>query len=258
MKTSFYFVIWIVIYPLLNLLHNRWIDENSFIVAIFVVWILSRVINRSIPHIIGYERLIEVSRLLENVYSGNVGAIRKQLSRQTTIEFITAIYFGTTFVFILSTMFANSVADDWFSLLIFGFFAFATITRAVQINKILSSLKADPTPERCRDIVESYYKLDYTDYYNRRVMTSAEGVLPPAPPRFKIFQIFSLIVAIICSILGLVYLVISIVVIAEGRSGAVLSGGIMYFLYGSLAAYFGLRDTFTIISYLKSPLRSAT
>ena len=30
MKTSFYFVVWIVIYPLLGLLHNEFIYNNSF------------------------------------------------------------------------------------------------------------------------------------------------------------------------------------------------------------------------------------
>ncbi len=41
MKTSFYFVVWILIYPLLGLLHNSFIDNNSFLVALAAVWGLS-------------------------------------------------------------------------------------------------------------------------------------------------------------------------------------------------------------------------
>ncbi len=34
MKTSFYFVLWILIYPILGLLNNSFINENSFVVPL--------------------------------------------------------------------------------------------------------------------------------------------------------------------------------------------------------------------------------
>lgn len=38
MKTSFYFVLWILIYPILGLFNNSFIDNNAFIVALAIVW----------------------------------------------------------------------------------------------------------------------------------------------------------------------------------------------------------------------------
>lgn len=55
MKTSFYFVIWILIYPLLGLLNIDFINNNSFIIALAVVWGLSWLLNRLIPNILLYE-----------------------------------------------------------------------------------------------------------------------------------------------------------------------------------------------------------
>ena len=37
MKTSFYFVLWILIYPILGLFNNSFIDNSAFIVAFAIV-----------------------------------------------------------------------------------------------------------------------------------------------------------------------------------------------------------------------------
>ncbi len=72
MKTSFYFVLWILIYPLLALFNNSFIDNNSFIIALAVVWGVSYLLNRSIPDTIRYERIERSFPIMETVYTGNV------------------------------------------------------------------------------------------------------------------------------------------------------------------------------------------
>ena len=250
MKTSFYFVIWIIIYPLLGLLHSPWIDNNAFIVALIIVWCLSWYLNRSMPEILRYERLNNMATIMEEVYTGNIHAFLKRLSRMVTVEFITAIYLGAAFVFVLFSMVKGS-ADDWIALLIFGFFAFGAISRSVKLNQVYQRIRHNPTREECASAVEQAFRMDYASYYNIRVHTTPEAMLPQAPKHFKAFQIVSLIIAVVCGIFGLIYLIMSIIILAENRGAEAISGGIMYFLYGSLAAYFGIKDSVDIISYFR-------
>ena len=250
MKTSFYFFLWIIIYPLLGLLHNPFIDQNSFIVALFIVWILSWILNKNMPDTLRYEKVSEITTILEEVYQGNVKAFMLRLSRLVTVEFITAIYLGVAFVFVLFSMVRGS-ADDWIALLIFGFFAFGAITRAFKLNQAYGRVKLNPTQEECAAALHEVYRVDYTSYYSARVHTSPESLLPPQPKHFKSFQIFSLIIAVVCSLFGLYFLVMSIIILSGNQSAEAISGGIMYFLYGSLAAYFGLKDIVSCISYFR-------
>lgn len=251
MKTSFYFFLWIIIYPLLSLFHNPWIGQNSFIVALFIVWGLSWILNKNMPDTLRYEGVTRMATILEEVYTGNINAFRKRLTRDVTIDFISALYLGVAFVFILFSMVRGSGADDWIALLIFGFFAFASISRSFRLNQVNNRLKYNPTREECERAVEEIYKVDYSSYHNARVYSSAEAMLPPQPKHFKAFEIFSIVIAVLCALFGLFYLVLSIIILAENRSAEAISGGIMYFLYGSLAAYFGIKDTADCVAFFK-------
>ena len=250
MKTSFYFFLWIIIYPLLGLLHSPWVYQNSFIVALFIVWVLSWILNKNMPETLRYERVSEMAAILEEVFTGNVKAFMQRLSRMVTVEFITAIYLGVAFVFVLFSMVRGS-ADDWIALLIFGFFAFGAITRAVKLNQVYQRIKHKPTPDECASVVEETYRVDYAGYYNSRIHASPEAMLPPQPRHFKAFQVISLIIAIVCGLFGLFYLIMSFIILAENRGAEAISGGIMYFLYGSLATYFGIKDSVSCINYFK-------
>lgn len=250
MKTSFYFFLWIIIYPLLGLIHSPWIYQNSFIVALFIVWALSWFLNKNMPDTLRYESISEMTDIMEEVYIGNVKAFRQRLTRRVTVDFITAVYMGVAFVFILFSMVRGN-ADDWIALLVFGFFAFGTISRTVKLNQVNNRLKYNPTTEECAVALQEIYRIDYSSYYNARRFTTAEAMLPPQPKHFKAFQIFSMIIAIICALFGFFYLIMSLVMLVENRGPEAISGGIMYFLYGSLATYFGLKDTIDCVAYFR-------
>lgn len=83
MKTSFYFVLWILIYPILGLFNNGFIDNNAFIVALAIVWGLSWLLNRMMPDTQTYERASQVAPILEDVYSGIVSSFKKRLVRDS-------------------------------------------------------------------------------------------------------------------------------------------------------------------------------
>lgn len=251
MKTSFYFVLWILIYPILGLFNNDFIAENSFVVAIAVVWGLSWLLNRMMPETLTYERVSQIAPTMENIYTGNVNAFIKRLRTETRIETFTAIYFLLTTVVIAYAVFKVGV-NDWIALIVFGFFTFGAISRSISLSKAISTVKSNPTPEQCAETAEDVYKLDYAAYYEGRQSYAYEQMLPPRPRYFKAFQIFSLVIAGICSLLGILYIVLAAVIMLGSSSIAEDTLAGMYLLYGSLATYFGIKDFSSTIQSLKN------
>ena len=252
MKTSFYFVIWIIIYPLLGLLNSPVLNQNSFIVALIIVWGLSWLLNRSMPETLRYESALSRATIMEELYSGNADALRKRLTRQTTVQFVSAVYFGATFIFVLYSILHHSDANDWIALVLFGLFAFGAINSAATLNKATRQLQDDPSEDAFSSVLGNIYRLDYPSYRSGRMGNTFKEMLPPAPPHIKAFRIFSLIVAVFCALLGIFQLIRGILLIADFHSNIGISGGIMYVLYGSLAAYFGIKDSIDLGTLLRN------
>ncbi len=246
MKTSFYFVLWILIYPILGLLDSSMIDNNAFFVALIAVWGISWLLGRLMPETLAYERVSQVAPILEDVYTGNVTSFNKRLSQNAIIETVTSAYFViSTVVIVYAVLYAG--VDNWIASGVFIVLTFSTISRA---NKLLNAnykLKDNPNPEQCAEIAEETYKLDYSSYYEERQNHSYEEMLPPRPKHFKAFQIFSIVMAIVATILGIIYLGLGIGVMLAGHGAAAKALAGMYFLYGSLATYFGIKDIITIV-----------
>lgn len=250
MKTSFYFVLWILVYPILGLFNNTFIANNSFIVALALVWGLSWLLNRTMPKILTYERASQIAPIMEDVYTGNVPAFIQRLRTDTRIETFTSIYFLVTTVVIAYAVFAAGV-NDWVALIVFGFFTFGAISRSIKLNNALSTTKSSPTPEQCVETAEEMYQFDYANYYEGRQAYSYEQMLPERPNHFKAFQIFSVVIAGICSLLGLLYIVLAVLVMIGSDNLATDALAGMCLLYGSLAAYFGIKDFFGTISSMR-------
>lgn len=246
MKTSFYFVLWILIYPILGLLNNSFIDNNAFIVALVVVWGLSWLLNRIMPNTMTYEHALNVAPILEDVYTGNVASFSKRLSKEATIELVTAIYFIVTTIVIAIAIFKAGV-NDWIALLIFGFFTFGAISRSAGLIKAKTNLKNNPNLEQCMEIAEETYKLDYASYYEARNGASYNNMMPEKPKHFKIFHVCSTIISAICTLLGAVYIILG-VILFFGQPIEVQTIAGMYFLYGTLATYFGIKDFISGVS----------
>lgn len=254
MKASFYFVLWILIYPILGLFNNSFIDNNAFIVALAVVWGLSWLLNCIMPDTQTYERASQIAPILEDVYTGNVSSFMKRLSRDSNIGIVTTIYFIVTTVAIAVAIFRYGV-NDWIALAVFGFFTYGAIARSVSLSRAKAGLKSNPTPEQCMEIANDTYKLDYASYYDAHNGVSYQDMLPPKPKHFKVFKVFSIAISVIASLLGLLYIILGVIIMLSQSSldaGAVAG---MYFLYGSLAAYFGVKDFISCI-HTKSNTKS--
>lgn len=256
MKTSFYFVVWISIYPLLGLIGNSFIDKNSFLVALAVVWGLSVLLSRLMPATLAYEHKAQSASMLEDVYTGNVESFGRRLSRDVVIETVTAGYLFLSTVAIMYLVIKTSI-DNWLMFGIFALFAYGAIARCTILIKAKSALKSDPTPKQCTALVGKVYGLDYDKYYNDRNGGSYDEMLAAGRPRhFRLFQYVSLLFAVAAILLGLYYIVdgISALTYFNGTNMKLGLGTIVLvsLLYGSLAVSFGIKDSIALISSLKS------
>lgn len=246
MKTSFYFVFWLAVYPLLELLDNSFIDNNGFLVALVIVIGLSVVLARLMPKTVAYERCAETYPILEEVYAGKVESFGKRLTRESVITLVSATYLTLSTIFIAIVTLAYGLGG-WLELVIFGVIAVNAIGNFANFIKAKQTLKANPTQEQTMEIAEEVYKLNYADYYERRQATTYEGMFPERPKHFKTFQIFTIVIASIAILLGLTTAVEGILLMFGGES---LAAG-MLFLYGSLAVYYGIRDIITTSRIMK-------
>lgn len=250
MKTSFYFVVWILIYPVLGLLDIPFVRQQSFLVALLVVWGISWALNRAMPHILYYERVSHAVPVMEDIYTGNVGAISRRLSRHALVDTITAVYFTVSTVVLAMAVFLAG-ANNWFALIIFALFTVGAITRSVKLFQAKAALDSDPSPQRCMEIATEAFKLNYAPYYEGRSRHTYAEMLPQKPRNFTAFQVFSLVIAGVAAVLGLLYIASAISTMFARKSieaGAVAG---IYFLYGSLAAYFGIKDIISIVQSFK-------
>ncbi len=249
MKTSFYFVLWIAIYPILGLLHNSFVDNNAFLIALAIVWGLSVLLNRAMPNTLLYERVSESLPVLEDVYNGNVAAFMKKLKKEALVGGLTAAYLCVAVIVIAIAMLAG--ANDWVAFIIFALLAYGGVVRSIGLIKGYIKLRSNPSPDESAKIVDNAFKCDYSAYYEERERRPYQYMFPPRPKHFKTFQVFSLVVAVIAAILGLVYIIMAVGIATAHSSVEADSVAIMYFLYGSLAAYFGVTDSFSIADHMK-------
>ncbi len=248
MKTSFYFVVWILIYPLLELTGSRAVAENSFIIALMVVWGLSWLINRFMSNVTAYARALDIAPILEDVYTGNVDSFRRRLTRMAVIETVTAAYFVAAIIVI-----GKALLEDMRELVpfvVFVIIGISVIRSSVRLIQADSRLKANYCNEECLDIVDDTFGFDYEAYYNERINHTYEEILDPKPRYYNVYRIFSLIIAIVASLLGLAYFGLGLYDLFYGNTAAAS----MVFLYGSLALYFGIKD---IVACTKTPARTA-
>lgn len=244
MKTSFYFVVWILIYPVLGLLNSQFVDNNAFMIALVAVWGITWLLNRLLPDTIAYERSLEALPIMEDVFRGNVNAVRKRVANDAAVETITAVYFVVT-LFVIASLTFSSIHSDWFGLIIFTLFSFGAISRSARLLRANAQLRENPGPEECRDVAVETYSLDYIEYYDARIDSTYRNMFPPRPRHYSAFSIISMIISTICALLGLLFIVSGVIIMIETMAPTAVAVAGMYLLYGTLAVYFGIRDFIT-------------
>lgn len=254
MKTSFYFVLWIIIYPLLSLFNNAYIADNAFVVACIVIFGLAWLINNLMPQPLSYEKVYDNVLILENVYTGNVRAILKRVRNNTCVSAILTLYFLLYTGWLVYAVFKLGF-NAWIELVVFGFFTLFSIVRLIYCSKALKKLRSNPTPEQCVETVDG---LDYTTYYEDRQSYTYEQLLPQPPRHYKAFQIVSIIFAAISTLLGLLLAIYAVLIIIWNESLFSYSIACVNLLYATLATYFGIKDFASSLQSLrrKSPTKA--
>lgn len=69
--------------------------------------------------------------------------------------------------------------------------------------------------------------------------------------RVKTRNVFSVVFGAIASLLGLLYIILSVLIMFSQTSIVDEATAVMYFLYGSLASYFGLKDLISTVQTMK-------
>lgn len=179
--------------------------------------------------------------MLEDVYTSNVKGFAGKLAVASRIEIVTAIYFAVATAAIIFDFVKNF--DNWLELIIFGLFAYSVFSHSNRLVKASHDLKMNPTPEECMNIADNIFAMDYASYYNRRQTRTYTEMYLPRPKGMTAFRAISILFALGAAILGIVFIVMSIISMLNYPAFIAGTFGSMMILYGSLAAYYGIRDT---------------
>lgn len=257
MKTSFYFVLWIVLMTIIEVylaprLSDAGANISPFMLTLLAVIGISILLKNIMPKTIVYENASRQYPILEDVYTMNVTSFSKRLLRDTIIQCAYAAYFIiTTIVIILTFIYTNDIS--LITLAFFGLFAFSTTYISLKFIKAYCTLKRNPTSQTCLDIAEYTYNLDYTSYYEEHQDRTFEEVFPPKPRFYSIFRIVSTLFAAGAIIIGIIFMAQCVQdAFFFGIFTPVLIVVSMKFLYGSFALYFGIKDLISSIYSIKS------
>lgn len=264
MRTSFYLVLWIIIYTILRHINNSFIINYAFIEAFVIVWGITWLVNRAISGILSYERAVKTIPILDNIYTANINSFNKELSRKINGNIITTIYFlGISIVAI--SMFFKTEVYDWIVLIAFALFILVAISRTSCLIKSKSDLNDNCSVEQCKKIAHSVYNLDCAIYCDSSKESALTNVLQQSPKSYRIFKYCSMAIATVAIVFGLLILILgpgeiisqpfddnSILTRFSIFNDYLESGGLscIYILYGSFAVYFGVVD---FLFYNSSP-----
>lgn len=216
----------------------RSVQEYGFILSLFAVYGISAGLRNLIPNILGYDRALYSSDILENIYKGDFTGLLRRLRTDALLEAVTSVYMLVTVVFIIATM-GSIEADNLTGLIVFGLFFFGSAIGTYKLVNGYFAIKDSPDVDTAADVVRTVYRLEYTDYYDAHQGRTLGEILPPRPRSYKGWLVASIVIAAVCTLLGTFYLIISMVNFSDYRQLSLVT---MLSLYGVLAIAFGVKD----------------
>lgn len=244
MKTSFYFVLWIIIYPILDYFG---LQDNSFIIALLIIFVLSWILNSRFATLNIYEQFSQSAPILESLFNEDIGSVVKRLTRDFIVETITGVYLLLATALMAYMVFVLD-SSETFALVIFGLITAGAMIRSNKLHKALRSIKSDPSEKNCAIVLGNAYHLNYELYQTARQTESYDDLFPYRPKFYTLFVVFSFICAIACILLGTFFIITSLLPILIDGFSILGIFYIMRFLYGSLALYFGIKDIVSILT----------
>lgn len=230
MKTSFYFVLWQLIFILLAFLPIPGLDNYSFIIAIVLVIVISSALNKALSEQLRKEQVSDIARSFEMIYTNDVTGYRKILKRSAILETITFAYLACA---TLGLFFIPSSNLPFGELIIFAIITIGTGYSSFKaIGKYNQAAKADSL-----GVTEEALE-DYNRFKEQRQYHLFDEFMPEKPS--KGYRIATIIFAILSILSGLLFMGISVYGIIVGNSSNLMT--MSYLLYGGLALFFGVKD----------------
>ena len=240
MKTSFYFVSWILVYVLIDILNIQLLQENSFVAACVIVWGGAYIMNKVFATNVQNQHIREVAKFFEKIYTDDVSGLRKEVFKDLILEISATVYLLLAII-----GFATLNAGEFVVYVVFGFFFLLSCKNTYKLLVKYNSIKnVSSLSEFTEDSITNFLteeEIDcYNSYCNERNEHSFEEMCPPKERSYKIFQIISVVISIVCILLGVVLLLSWLPLFFFANQGGFLISAMV--LYASMALFYGIKD----------------
>ena len=240
MKTSFYFVAWILVYVLIDILNIQLLKENSFVAACVIVWGGAYIMNKVFATNIQNQHIREIAKFYEKIYTDDVSGLRKEVFKDLILEISATIYLLLAII-----GFATLNAGEFVLYVVFGFLFLLSCKNSYKLLVKYNSIKnVDYLSEFTEDSITNFLTEEEIDCYNsyctERNNHSFKEMYPPKERSYKIFQITSIVFSIVCILLGAVLLVYWLPLFFFANQGGFLITAMV--LYASMALFYGIKD----------------
>ena len=239
MKTSFYFVMWICIYPILDLTGVPFLRENSFVVVLLVVmFVIPHLTKKIFERDIVYSRNKQVIDYFEVIYTNNIAKLKKRLMTNIILNSIVFVYFMSYLIGILLLGVPNALMQY----VVFGVLSLLIGSWIVKnVSQYMNIKDIEEFDEYNIEYVLTENDLSaYEDYKTQRADVSYEQMLASLGTGGKALKITSIVFAIVCTLLGLVYIYKCLPLLFFNFNGELLI--IAMVVYASMAVYYGIND----------------
>ena len=240
MKTSFYFVAWILVYVLIDILNIQLLKENSFVAACVIVWGGAYIMNKVFATNVQNQHIREIAKFYEKIYTDDVSGLRKEVFKDLILEISATVYLLLAII-----GFATLNAGEFVVYVVFGFFFLLSCKNTYKLLVKYNSIKnVSSLSEFTEDSITSFLIEEEIDCYNsyctERNNHSFEEMYPPKERSYKIYQITSIVLSIVCILLGAVLLVYWLPLFFFANQGGFLITAMV--LYASMALFYGIKD----------------
>lgn len=245
MKTSFYFVIWAVILFIFLQFIMPWnITRYEFEITCFIVFCIYWILNHlpSSQNRFLYEKKLRRAKIIERKETG--GETNSKISIFHLFNALIITFFIISTIFIAWTLCHIQVSDwwglvDWIGLVIFVFFSYKIIIRHIDklyehryVNSMFSEVHIKP--------IDNVHNREFIDH-----VKSSE------PRNFKLYQQANIVFAVVSILLGCAIGFAAIYLFLTHNENRAVGVASILYLYGSLAAYYGVKDLISSVQSLR-------
>ena len=239
MKTSFYFVLWICIYPILDLTGVPFLQENSFFVALLIVmFLVPNLVKKLFEKGLIYNQQKRTIDYFETIYSNNVAKLKKEIMLNIVLNSVVFVYFVSYVVGLL----VLQVSD---ALLQYVVFSVLSLLSASWIFKNVSQyMKLKDVEYFDEDNIDYVLAVDaqpvYEQYKAQRATMSYQQMCESLGKGGKALKITSIVFAIACIFLGIGLIYLWLPEFFVNFNGEIIIMAMI--VYASMAIYYGISD----------------